>query len=156
MNLECSVECYVKNLVVNHCAGVIVNCYYDRANGFLMSKSTKYLKTYNMFYAKKDLTKAVMLTIRHEIGHVIFDEMLDWSEDGNDIKKMFQKIKKRKWFCRIQRVWYWNKFIRWIKRKCGFSTKLWYKKNDKYRSTEYIMSEVELFADWFAVYGWKE
>ena len=109
---------------------------------------------------KTKLTFLTKLTLRHEIGHIKFHEMAIRGE-YEKIESVLSKIKKHKIFCWLQKIWYWNKFIRAIKTKLGFCGDLQYKYDDNYGiyyDTETIVTpftrgENELYCDWYALHG---
>ena len=94
------------------------------------------------------------LALRHEVGHVIFHYLS--AVDPVKLSAIVAKIRKRRIFAMIQRFWYWNKAVRFLKRCLGFSRKLGYKARDKYESTVFYRWENELYCDWFALAGHKQ
>jgi hypothetical protein len=103
--------------------------------------------------AEKDLSYFVELTLRHELGHIILNEL--WFRDEALALEKVRKIKEgHKIFVRLQRFYYWNPFLRWIKRGLGFSSRIQYGPEDRRyisEAGEITRAEDELFADYFSL-----
>ena len=101
------------------------------------------------FYNVSSITK---MTLRHELGHVIFQCML--ADSIERLREIVRDIKKHKFLCTVQRILYWNSLFRWIKGVLGFSSNTDYSYTDSYYGTEFSRGDNELFCDWFAVRGY--
>ncbi len=98
------------------------------------------LRWYNFFHK---------LAVRHEIGHVIAQNKID----AGTFDKPLHEIQSHSFFRTMQITWYWNPLLRWIKRMLGFSLSIDYKKEDDYDETKYTHMDVEMFCDWYALFG---
>lgn len=94
------------------------------------------------------------LTLRHEIGHCLFDNL--WSSDPSEAYECMQRVKRRKMFSILQKFYYWNPLFRKIKVRMGYSSIIGYSYNDvAYKEGDKAVThgDSELFADYFAVFG---
>jgi len=107
------------------------------------------------FFEFGKLDEAAM---RHECGHVIFHYL--YIQGEGPITEILKHLKEnRKWFVRLQRLWYWNPVVRFFKRRLGFSTKINYKPTDKYDgnlNSLFTRADNELFCDWYAKEGFEK
>jgi len=127
----------------------------SRGQGFFFRLAYEEGKRVYYIYApaSKDLSYFVELSLRHEIGHIIFSEI--WFEDEALAVKKVREIKENhRLFVRLQKFYYWNPFLRWIKRSLGFSSRIQYGPEDmRYISESGTITrgEDEMFADYFAL-----
>lgn len=91
----------------------------------------------------------IRMTLKHEFGHLIFHYLIH--NDNIEAKRRLQKIPF--WFKYLQKFWYWNKWLRNLRIKWGYSNKLWYGETEVLEG--YYRWEHELFADWQAFGRWK-
>lgn len=89
-------------------------------------------------------------TLRHEVGHVISIHM--YFNDKERLLRILKHIKARKLFTWGQKIWYWNRVLRWIRIKMGFSIPLTYTFNEQVYP-DFTHGDSELFSDWFAMKG---
>lgn len=102
---------------------------------------------------KQNLSFANRLTILHEVGHIIFNDL--FYNEPTKLTKILDKMLQHRFCYFLQGVWYWNPMIRWFKRKLGFSTILTYSKKDLYDekvSKLYTRQDNEYFCDMFALF----
>ena len=97
--------------------------------------------------SKRKATPLVCLTLAHEVGHIKMMCLI--RRDEGLLLNLFDGIPW--WFRKVQRVWYWNRPLRWIRRMSGFGHKLKYAPYD--RLVGRYRWEHELFADWYAFKG---
>lgn len=93
------------------------------------------------------LSRAVRLTLRHEVGHALFTYL--WMKDEAVLQKAIAGIPW--WFRYLQRQYYWSPVLRLMKRTLGFSTKIRARAGDTIGEGPFKMWEMECFCDWFAV-----
>ena len=109
--------------------------------------------------SKKELNWPRKLTVRHEVAHVIFSEMLRWST-GELYNWVNKEILRHKVWCWILKVYHWNKTLRRIRGWFGYTYDIDYDRDDLMPPPGqlYTREENELFCDWFAikVKKWKE
>ena len=82
-----------------------------------------------------------------------FNEM--FYKNPTQLRRLMDKIRQHRIFYFLQGVWYWNPFIRKIKKKLGFSTTIQYSKDDLYdkaMSEHYTRQSNEAFCDYFALF----
>ena len=102
---------------------------------------------------KMKLKFATRLTILHEIGHILFNQM--FYNNHTKLLKIMTNMHRRRMFHFFQGIWYWNPIIRFVKKKFGFSTTLHYTKSDLYDevvSTYFTRGDNEFFCDYFALF----
>lgn len=103
----------------------------------------------------KRLSLPVKLAIRHEVGHILLREL--WIKDEQTALDYVNEIEREnRFFAFLQKIYYWNPVLRWLKRKAGFSSKITYTKNDIAYSdgkVKITRRQDELAADHFAVLG---
>ena len=107
---------------------------------------------YNMHIPSKfkSLGFFTRLTLRHEVAHIIFEEMYRLDLDG--INQWMMMIEDHRLFMFVQNFWYWNRLLRWVKRKLGFSYNIQYDPDDYYDDNgAFTRRDNELFCDWFAI-----
>lgn len=96
-------------------------------------------------------------TLLHEIGHIVWNNAFYGGQYHKQVPLAVSYMKEKEpRFCKWQRIWYWNKFLRWIKRVLGFAIKLEYGPDDLYdekRSDDFTCEDVELFCDYYAIHG---
>lgn len=95
----------------------------------------------------------VKLAILHEIGHIIFNELAmdQIVGGGNKLNQWLDQIFRHRLFTKIQFIWYWNRFIRGIKMKLGYSFDIKYSPDDLVCNGFANRKVNELFCDWFAI-----
>lgn len=107
---------------------------------------------------KKELTLLNRLTLLHEVGHIIFNEM--FYNNHTKLERIIAHIhSEHPIFVFLQKIWYWNSFIRKIKMKLGFSYNIQYTAKDLYdKDVNLIINRAdnELFCDYFSMYVKKK
>ncbi|MFW6172194.1 MAG: hypothetical protein ACOC5T_00410 [Elusimicrobiota bacterium] len=121
-------------------------------------KDEKYFYTIYVPEKKKELTFFNRLTLLHEVGHIIFNEML--YNNPTKLERILAHIhSEHRFFVFLQRIWYWNPLIRKIKIKLGFSFDIQYSAEDLYNKDVNLIinrADNELFCDYFALFVKKK
>jgi len=113
---------------------------------------------YTVFVPEKlaKLSVLTRLSLLHELGHVLFNEMY-YNEYGT-LANVMTKMRKKRWFSFLEKFYYWNPLIRKIKSWFGFSFPISYKASDLYDENfsedyrEFTRADNEFFCDYFAVF----
>ena len=105
----------------------------------------------------EDISDTTALVLRHEVGHGIFDYLYGNSHEA--LVEVMTDIKRHRFLCFVQRIWYWTKLFRWIRKLCGVGSTIAYKRTDKYDgnlNSAFTRQDNELFCDWYSLFGYKK
>ena len=133
--------------------------------GFYVQRIARDGDTVYTIHVPKKLAKLrylTKLTLLHELGHALFNEL--YYNDYGALIEIMSNMYRKKWFARVERFWYWNPCLRWVRRKLGWGFDIKYQADDKYDPKfsedyrDFTRADNEFFCDYFAVFlkNWTE